>query len=191
MDEGKSFIINLGNINDHETRKLLGAMLLVQIEQAALSRTDLPPPQRKPFTLLIDEWPSFAAQDNTIGTILSQTRKFKLRLYLAAQSLSQVSSGRLTGALENCRLTIAFGLGRDSAEVQAKQIGTADPFALKETAATPRQHGQYLSIAEQFEAWTQELQHLSPRMAYVKLHDRPAVVSKRWLCPTHKPIRRN
>ena len=29
MDEGKSFIINLGNINDAETRKLIGAMLLV------------------------------------------------------------------------------------------------------------------------------------------------------------------
>lgn len=163
MDSGKSIIINLGNINDHETRKLLGAMLMVQLEQAALSRTDIPPSQRVPFTLLVDEWPSFAAQGETIGTILSQTRKFNLRLWLAAQSLSQVSSGRLTGALENCRLTVVFGLGRDSAEIQAKHIGKADPLVIKEEALTLTQHNQFLGIGEQFEQWTSELQNLSPR----------------------------
>ena len=36
-------------------------------------------------------------------------------MYLAAQSTSQVSSGSLEGALENCRLNVAFGLGRNSA----------------------------------------------------------------------------
>jgi hypothetical protein len=176
MDEGRSVIINLGNVNDHETRRLLGAMLLVQIEQAALSRTDQAPSQRTPFTLLVDEWPSFAAQDDTIGTILSQTRKFKLRLYLAAQSLAQISSSRLSGALENCRLTIAFGLGRDSAEAQSRHIGGADPFALKEERLTELQHSQYLTILEQFESWTQQLQNLPPRTAFLKRHDSPAVL---------------
>jgi hypothetical protein len=175
MDEGKSFIINLGNIKDPITKKLIGANLMVQIEQAALSRTDIPPSQRTPFTLLIDEWPSFAAQDNTIDNILAQTRKFNLRLYLSAQSMSQLSSDRLAGALENCRLTIAFGLGRDSAAIQARHIGRVDPFAVKEQARTDTQHTQYLSIAEQFESWAQELQNLSPRYAFVKLHDQPAV----------------
>ncbi len=186
MDEGKSFIINLGNINDAETRKLIGAMLMVQIEQAALSRTDIAPSERRPLTLLVDEWPSFAAQDKTIATVLSQTRKFGLTLWLAAQSLSQVSSERLAGALENCRLTIAFGLGRDSAEIQAKYIGNADPFAIKEEALTDTQHAQYLTVLEQFEAWTQELQNLSPRMAYVKLHDKPAAKIKTLTVPDAK-----
>jgi hypothetical protein len=71
MDQGRAFIINLGNIQDAETRKLLGAMLMVQIEQAALSRSDLLPSQRTPCTLLVDEWPSFAAQEKTISHILS------------------------------------------------------------------------------------------------------------------------
>jgi integrase len=144
MDEGTCFIINLGNINDSETCKLIGAFLMVQIEQAALSRTDLEPSQRRPFTLLVDEWPAFAAQEKTIAHILSQTRKFKLRLYLAAQSLSQVgSSNRLVGALENCRLSISFGLGRVSAEIQSRSIAPVDPYELKEEAPTDTQHGQY------------------------------------------------
>jgi hypothetical protein len=172
MNSGKSIIISLGGLED-ETKRLIGAMLMVAIEQAALSRTDIS--ERRPFTLLVDEWGSFAAQDRTIATILSQCRKFALRLYLAAQSLSQVSSNRLSGALENCRLMIAFALGRASAEIQAKQIGFADPFAIKEEPATQTQHSQYQSITDQFESWNQELMNLPTRCCYVKVHEKPAV----------------
>ncbi len=175
MDQGRAFIINLGNVGDLETRKLLGAMLMVQIEQAALSRSDLLPSQRTPCTLLVDEWPSFAAQERTISHILSQTRKFNLRLYLAAQSLAQVDSSRLLGALENCKLQIAFGLGRDSAVTQARHIADVDPMVIKEEQLTPTQHNQFMAVAEQFEAWTQELQNLTPRHAYVRLEGKPAV----------------
>jgi hypothetical protein len=172
MNSGKSIIISLGDLED-ETKRLIGAMLMVAIEQAALSRTDIA--ERRPFTLLVDEWGSFAAQERTIATILSQCRKFALHLYLAAQSLSQVSSNRLSGALENCRLMIAFALGRASAEIQAKQIGFADPFAIKEEAATHTQHSQYQSITDQFEAWNQELMNLPTRCCYVKVHEKEAV----------------
>lgn len=172
MDSGKSIIISLGGLED-ETKRLLGAMLMVAIEQAALSRVDSS--ERRPFNLLVDEWGSFAAQEKTIGTILSQTRKFNLRIWLAAQSLAQVSSARLSGALENCRLMIAFGLGRESAEIQAKHIGKADPFAVKEQALTMTQHAQYMPVLEQFEGWTQELQNLPTRVAYVRLQGKPAV----------------
>jgi hypothetical protein len=172
MNSGKSFIISLGGLED-ETKRLIGAMLMVAIEQAALSRTDIA--ERRPFTLLVDEWGSFAAQDRTIATILSQCRKFALRLYLAAQSLSQVSTNRLSGALENCRLMIAFALGRASAEIQAKQIGFADPFAVKEEPQASTQHSQYLSILDQFEVWNQELMSLPTHCCYVKVQGKEAV----------------
>lgn len=175
MDQGRAFIINLGNIQDAETRKLLGAMLMVQIEQAALSRSDVLPSLRTPCTLMVDEWPSFAAQEKTISHILSQARKFQLRLYLSAQSLSQVDSTRLVGALENCKLQIAFGLGRDSAETQARHIGDIDPMQIKEAQFTETQHNQFMAVTEQFESWTNELQNLKPRQAYAKLEGRPAI----------------
>jgi hypothetical protein len=116
------------------------------------------------------------ASSTTFGCrILSQCRKFALHLYLAAQSLSQVSSTRLSGALENCKVKIAFALGRASAEIQAKQIGFADPFAIKEEPATQTQHSQYQSITDQFESWNQELMNLPTRCCYVKVHEKPAV----------------
>jgi len=168
MDQGRSLIVNLGNVQDAETRRLIGALLLVQIEQAALSRTDLPPNRRRPWTVLIDEWPSFAAVDGSIGSILDQTRKFGLRLYLAAQSTGQVSSDRLQAALENCRLNVAFGLGRESAVEQSRQIATLDPALYRQDPVTGRPH--LVSTSEQFEGLAQDLQHLSPQEAYVKLH---------------------
>jgi hypothetical protein len=177
MDQGVSFILNLGNIADHHTPLLTGAELMVQIEQAALSRTELLPAQRRPLTLLIDEWASFAAQDKTISHILSQARKFNLRLYLAAQSLSQISSERLTGALENCKLTINFGLGRESATTQSRDF-RVDPMRVKEQALTDTQHNQFYPVAEQFEAWTQELQNLPVATCYVKLHDHEPIRTK-------------
>jgi hypothetical protein len=148
-------------------------MLMVAIEQAALSRVDIT--ERRPFTLLVDEWGSFAAQDRTIATILSQCRKFALRIYLACQSLSQVSTHRLSGALENCRVLIAFALGRASAEIQAEQIGFADPFAIKEEPHAETQHSQYQSITDQFESWNQELMNLPTRCCYVKVQGHEAV----------------
>lgn len=178
MDQGKAFIINLGNVGDPETLKILGAMLLVQIEQAALSRADLLPSQRTPITVLIDEWASFAAQEETISHLLSQMRKFNLHLWLSGQSLAQVSSNRLVGAIENCKLQIAFGLGRDSAVTQARQIATVDPMVIKEQALTLTQHNQYMTVADQFEEFTQQLQNLEPRYAYVKLEGKTPVCIK-------------
>ncbi len=183
MDEGRSFILNLGNIDDPETRRLIGAALLVQIEQAALSRKELAPERRRPFTLLIDEWPSFAAHEKTLATILEQLRKFNVQVCLAAQSLAQIPSERLAGAFENARLTVAFGLGRDSATKQARQIATYDPYAIKSPPVTASQRPTYLSMSEQLESWTTELQNLPPRLAYAKLHDRPAVKIKTLTVP--------
>lgn len=173
MDAGKSMILDLGSIADPVTRRLVGAMLMVQIEQAALSRTDIPRQARRPWTCLVDEWPAFAAaQGETIENVLSQARKFNLRLYLAAQSLAQVDSKRLGGALENCRLSIAFRLGRDSATLQARHIARIDPYKTKRTSGGSE---RYASTSEQYEQFAQELQNLPARMAYVRLHDRPPV----------------
>ena len=122
MNEGWSVIINLGNVGDAGAQRLLGALLLVQIEQAALSRTHIPAHSRRPWTVLLDEWPVFAASERALATILEQTREFGLRLYLAAQSTSQVSSDRLEGALENCGVTVTFAVGRASAVEQSRQL---------------------------------------------------------------------
>jgi hypothetical protein len=49
---------------------------------------------------------------------------------------------------------IAFALGRASAEIQAKEIGFADPFAIKEEPHAETQHSQYQSITDQLKPGT-------------------------------------
>jgi hypothetical protein len=171
MDEGKSLIVNLGSVPDPVTKRLLGSLLLVAIEQAALSRTDQSPEHRRPFWCLVDEWPSFAATSAaTIEHVLSQTRKFNLRLYLAAQALAQVDSKRLGGALENCRLSVTFRLGTDSARIQAHNLATIDPYRIKQAARTNTQRHQYMSTSEQLEEWVSAIMTLPPRSAFVRAH---------------------
>lgn len=175
MDHGIAFIHYLGKVKDRLTRQILGALLMVDIEQAAMSRIDQQYSQRRPCTLLVDEWGYFAAQEDTIGHILSETRKYGLRIYLSAQNLSLISSERLAGALENCKIRIVFGLGRNSAEATARDIGEIDPARVKEEALSATQHNLYASILEQREEFISKLQNLDTRVAYVKLHNRPVV----------------
>jgi len=189
MDEGRFVILNLGGIRDSLSRKILGALLMVQLEQAALSRTDLLPHDRVQHSVIVDEWPTFAATEQSLSHILSQSRKFGLNIYLACQSLSQISSKRLTGAFENCKLGIFFSLGHDSAEVSSRQIGDFDPHTVKKSleadfsftglqegdGRSPTSHDQYLSILEQVQVWMNELKDLSPRHCYVKVDNARAV----------------
>jgi type IV secretory pathway TraG/TraD family ATPase VirD4 len=175
MDEGRFMIFNLGGIRDDLSRRIIGAMLMVQLEQAALSRTDQLPSERTPHSILVDEWPVFAATEDSLGHILSQARKFGLNIYLACQSLSQISNKRLSGAFENCKLGVFFALGHDSAELSSRQIGEIDPFTIKEAAGaedgdtrSPITHDQYLPLMEQIQIWTNELKQLDPRYCYVK-----------------------
>lgn len=123
MDEGTSVIVDLGGVPDAVTRRLLGALVLTQIEQAALSRATLPEAARTPWLCLVDEWPVVASRHpGTLASLLDQARKYGLSLWLVGQGTSQFGGSRLAGAIENCRLRILFRLGADSARAMARQM---------------------------------------------------------------------
>lgn len=176
MDEGISVIYNLGGL-DEETQRFLGALLLVGYESAALSRARLAPEVRRPWHLIVDEFSLFSARsEETLTQVLETARKFGLFFTLAHQTWSQLS-GRLQGALQNTQ-SITFKLGRSDAEWAAKRLGHFESQAVKHAVADPAQadrvHPLYYSVPETFERWTQALQELGPREAYVK-HGNQAV----------------
>ena len=92
LDEGKWVILNLALLNT-EARKLLGRLLTVMVEQAALSRSELRTRERhKSHHLILDEFAEFSAQsDKALRSILDQTRKYGLFLVLAHQIYSPAS----------------------------------------------------------------------------------------------------
>ncbi len=100
LDSGISCIFNLGGLDD-QSKRLLGGALLVNIEQAFLSRADIDPTLRKPAHVIIDEFPVFSSHsEQSFAVILEQVRKYKGTLYLAHQTQSQLSSG-MAGSLQN------------------------------------------------------------------------------------------
>jgi hypothetical protein len=184
LRNGQSFIINLGGIRDEETRRTVGALLMVEFEQAAQDRIRLPKEQRTPFTMILDEWPAFMShQYETFSGILNRCRKRNVRLHLACQSFGQVHSEQLLAALENCRLTMAFALGRTSAEIMARIMADVDIYRIKDyhyrqyrrdnsdgTISYPfLEEPVYTPVNEQYEDFIQKLMNLDDGHAYLKM----------------------
>src|SRR6184192_1064673 len=109
-------IFNLGGLSEEDT-KLLGCLLTVQIEQAFLSRADIPEKERYPYHILIDEFPVFAEQSGeAFNTIMEQMRKYKGSLLLINQHLEQLPRG-IAGALQNAIPVMLRAGYRDSSSL--------------------------------------------------------------------------
>lgn len=119
IDGRKIFLANLskGRLGDRNS-SLLGLVLVSKFLQAAFSRVDtrewLPP-----FYLYIDEFQNFATP--SIGTILSEARKYKLSLTIAHQFISQIDEKIRDAVIGNVGTKISFRVGTTDAEFLAKQ----------------------------------------------------------------------
>lgn len=180
IDRGTVLILNLGCFRDEETQRLLGSLFLTSLEQAAFSRSNISPSYRKPFFCMIDEFPLFCSRDATsLARILSECRKYQLHLGLAHQTITQLPGERIQGALENAKLKIVFGTGRQTAESIVKELFMPDLRAVKhevrDTEAQGRTHPVFDPMLEQFERFTQMIQRLRRRRVLVKLPERERV----------------
>lgn len=176
IDRGTVLIIDLGGFNDEETQKLLGSLLVTSLEQAAFSRRQQEPKDRRPFFCMLDEFPLFCSRDSTaLARILSECRKFRLHLGLAHQTVTQLPTERLQGALENAKLKVVFGTGRQTAEAIVKELFIPNTRAVKhqvkDEQAQARSHPLYDPLMEQFERFIQQIQRLRRRRVLVKVPD--------------------
>jgi hypothetical protein len=174
LDQGKVFILNLGGFRDEETQRLLGSLFLTSLEQAAFSRSKIQSAERRPFFCMIDEFPLFCARDQTsLARILSECRKYRLHLGLAHQTISQLPEARIQGALENAKLKVVFGTGRQTAEAIVKELFMPDPAAVKhevsDREAQERTHPLFDPMLEQFERFIQTIQRLRHQQVLIKL----------------------
>jgi len=67
---------------------LLGGLLVTKLQQAAMSRIDIPEEDRQDFFLFIDEFQNFATE--SFINILAEARKYRLNLILAHQYINQL-----------------------------------------------------------------------------------------------------
>ncbi len=126
MDKKKILIVNLakglvGEINSN----LLGLIIVSKLQMTALERASLPEEQRNDFYLYIDEFQNFITE--SIATILSEARKYRLELIIAHQYMKQLedNKGKTTvrdAVLGNAGTMVAFRIGVEDAEVLAKEF---------------------------------------------------------------------
>lgn len=174
IDTGRFLIINLARPLPEDARRLLGCLLTVGMENAALARADNRT-GRRPHHLWIDEFSQFMAQSETSLTrMLSETRKYGLFCLMAHQNWSQASE-RLRGALQNVGMEMILKAGRFDAEYSAKIMASVDPMEVKHVVedenAEERTHPTYLSLPEQWERHIQAIQRLQTGEAFIRLPD--------------------
>lgn len=121
MDSKKILLVNLskgrlGDINSH----LIGLVLVGKILMAALSRADSLDKNLSPFYLYIDEFQNVTT--DSIATILSEARKYRLSLHIAHQFIGQLQPEIKNAVFGNVGSVAAFRVGTEDAEFLEKQF---------------------------------------------------------------------
>jgi hypothetical protein len=122
MDNGRILLVNLskGRLGE-DNSALLGALLLSSIQQAAMTRANIPESDRRDFFLYVDEFQNFTT--SSFASVLSEARKFRLSLIIAHQYLSQLDEETAHAVFGNIGSIVAFQVGSDDAERLALQLG--------------------------------------------------------------------
>ncbi|HRH24726.1 MAG TPA: TraM recognition domain-containing protein [Candidatus Paceibacterota bacterium] len=122
MDGRKILLVNLskgrlGDINSH----LIGLLLVGKITMAALSRVDIVGKENvNDFYLYIDEFQNVTT--DSIATILSEARKYRLALTVAHQYIEQLEEKIKNAVFGNVGNMIIYRVSPENASVFEKQL---------------------------------------------------------------------
>lgn len=122
MNEGKILLVNLsqGKLGE-DNAALLGAMIITQIQLAAMGRSYIKEEDRRDFFLYVDEFQNFAT--SSFVKILSEARKYRLALTLANQYIDQFEEEIRNAIFGNAGTIISFVVGARDATHLTKEFG--------------------------------------------------------------------
>jgi len=182
MDDGVITLVNLAKGRLKRNSDLVGAMFVAKIQEAALSRVDLPETQRRGYRLIVDEFQNYATR--SFEEILSEARKYGLCLMMANQTLTQLERTLLASVLGNCQAQIYFRCNRHDAETLARQAFRATGKELKHKpsggsslfSSGSSSNPVFIPVGEEMEGYINFLLDLSPRQALLNIRGEGAPV---------------
>ena len=122
MDEGKIVLACPGAGGTRD--RLIANLLLFDLLHAARGRADLPPAQRKPFWVFLDEVQSYdGAASGNLAALLEQSAKFGLRAVLLNQNPERLSAATLNALTTNRSHLLASTLNSHAASLLTKEWG--------------------------------------------------------------------
>jgi hypothetical protein len=121
MDNGGILIVNLakGRLGE-DSANILGSMMVATLGLAALSRAELPPEQRRPYFLYVDEFQTFTTL--AFANMMPELRKYGVGIMLAHQYLHQLDNEVRHSVLGNAGTLISFRVGPEDATVIAQEM---------------------------------------------------------------------
>jgi hypothetical protein len=144
MDEKKILLVNLakGRLGDINSN-LLGLVIVGKILMAALSRVDVMGTGKMPpdFYLYIDEFQNVTT--DSISTILSEARKYRLSLNIAHQFIAQLQENIRDSVFGNVGSMAVFRVGTEDAEFLAKQF---DPIFTQSDIIKLENYNAYMKM---------------------------------------------
>ena len=167
MNNRRILIANLakGAIGE-QASNLLGSLLVSHLQLVAMERGSLPPHQRIPFFVHVDEFQTFSS--DAFASLLSEARKFATHFALANQYTDQLPLTVRSAVIGNAGSLVVFRVGSGDARLLAPEFRPMDGGALADqepfTAWLRRGIGQDRILAE-------------PKL-YQSLGTREAVVSQ-------------
>jgi hypothetical protein len=131
----KILLINLGGdsrdrnseqlaVSD-EMKKLIGSVVVSQLQLAAMRQASIPEAQRVPCRFFVDEFQNFVS--GAFPKILSEARKYKLSLTVAHQYISQLDDATRNAVFGNIGTMIVMPLGQKDAAYLGAELGAYTP----------------------------------------------------------------
>jgi len=132
MDRGGVLLVKLSEgIIGQVSAWFLGMMLVGRIRDAVFARSAIRAEARSPFTLVLDEFQhlvggggfGYTKDERTLAPLLSEARKFGLRLVLAHQFVSQLDDSTRDAIFGNVGSMVCFRSGARDAALLADELG--------------------------------------------------------------------
>lgn len=123
LAERKVLVISLAKgLLGEEAASLLGSLLLMRLWQAVLARAALPPENRPPVFVYVDEFSDYVGAASTFGELLAQARGLGVGVTVAHQHLSQLPRELRAATLANTRSRVVFQTSADDARLLAREF---------------------------------------------------------------------
>ncbi|MEX0616880.1 MAG: type IV secretion system DNA-binding domain-containing protein [Candidatus Woykebacteria bacterium] len=142
INSGKIFFVDLaaGRIGTNNS-SLLGAMIVSQLQFAAMRRVDVSEESRRDFFLYADEFQNFAT--DSFAVVLSEARKYRLDLIVTHQYIEQMPDAVKDAIFGNVGTLISFTVGPTDAHFLEREF---TPIFLENDIINLGRYEMYLKL---------------------------------------------
>jgi hypothetical protein len=123
LEDGKIVLVNLAKgLLGKDAAALIGAAMVSRLWTAIQARAALAPKDRRPATVMCDEFQDLAALSPVFSEAVAQSRGYKVAWTLAHQHLAQLDPETRQAVLANCRSRLVMQTTASDATAYARQF---------------------------------------------------------------------